>query len=163
MAYYSSTAGNTASSEALVAAVQDLSRQVTAPRQLQRSCVGVAGRVPDWWNSSALLPTTSAPRAPKSVIGIVNTSFGPGSHGRQRGSFQAAGKLPGARAPWIIAHEGAMPKDPQSVPYEALPTESYFRRGQAAEFFNGEGVDRVPPQRLAHRRRPASCSSASPR
>ncbi len=130
--------GNAASSEALLAAVRELSREVTAPRQVQRSCVGVADGC-SWWNSSGLLPTTSAPRAPKGVIGIVNTSFDP-DHMGGNAAFQAAGKLPGARTPWVIAHEGAMPKDPASVPYESLPTESYFGEDKRLNFFNGEGV-----------------------
>ena len=130
--------GNTASGEALVAAVRELSRDVTAPRQVQKSCVGVTDGC-SWWNSSGLLPTTSSPRAPKGVIGIVNTSFDP-DHMGGNVAFQAAGKLPGARAPWVIAHEGAMPKDPQSVPYESLPTESYFGEDKRLNFFNGEGV-----------------------
>jgi glyoxylase-like metal-dependent hydrolase (beta-lactamase superfamily II) len=130
--------GSSASSEALVAAVQELSRQVTAPRQLQRSCVGVAAGC-DWWNSSALLPTTSAPRMPKGVAGIVNTSFDP-DHMGGNAAFMAAGKLPGARQPWIIAHEGALPDDPQSIPFESLPTESYFGEDKRLNFFNGEGV-----------------------
>lgn len=130
--------GNAASSEALIAVVQDLSRQVTAPRQLQRSCVGVASGC-DWWNSSALLPTTSAPRTPKGVMGIVNTSFDP-EHMGGNAAFMAAGKRPGARQPWIIAHEGALPDNPQSIPFESLPTESYFGEDKRLNFFNGEGV-----------------------
>lgn len=129
--------GNAASGEALIAAVRELSRQVTAPRQLQRSCVGVTDCA--WWNSSGLLATTSAPRTPKGVVGIVNTSFDPEHMGGNQ-AFQAAGELPGARAPWVIAHEGSMPKDPQSVPYESLPTESYFGEDKRLNFFNGEGV-----------------------
>jgi glyoxylase-like metal-dependent hydrolase (beta-lactamase superfamily II) len=130
--------GSAASSEALVAAVQELSREVTAPRQLQRSCVGVVTGC-DWWNSSTLIPTTSAPRVPKGVAGIVNTSFDP-DHMGGNAAFMAAGKRPGARQPWIIAHEGALPDNPQSIPFESLPTESYFGDDKRLNFFNGEGV-----------------------
>jgi len=129
--------GNAASSEALVAAVRELSREVTAPRQVQKSCVGVTDCA--WWNGSALLPTTSAPRTPKGVAGIVNTSFDP-DHMGGNAAFMAAGKLPGARQPWIIAHEGALPDDPKAVAFESLPTESYFGEDKRLNFFNGEGV-----------------------
>ena len=57
------TAG-AAMTEKLLAAVQNLSRQVTAMRMPQKSCVGLVEGC-SWWNSSTFLPTTSGPPAPK--------------------------------------------------------------------------------------------------
>jgi cyclase len=133
--------GNAASSDALMAAVQELSRQVTAPRLRQASCVGNQSADCYWWNSSGFFATTSSPRAPRAVAGIVNTSFD-ADHIGGNPAFIAAGRAPGARAPWTIAHEGGLPKDLQAsgVPLDALPTESYFGEDKRLNYFNGEGV-----------------------
>ena len=56
--------------------VRALSRMVTASPTPMKSCVGVAQGC-QWWSSSELLPTTAAPRAPRPIIGIINTSDDP--------------------------------------------------------------------------------------
>ena len=56
--------------------VRALSRMVTASPTPMKSCVGVAQGC-RWWSSSELLPTTAAPRAPRPIIGIINTSDDP--------------------------------------------------------------------------------------
>jgi glyoxylase-like metal-dependent hydrolase (beta-lactamase superfamily II) len=130
--------GEAIMSETVVAAVRDLSRQVTASRAPQRSCVGMAPGC-SWWSGSTFLPTTAAPPPPRGVVGIINTSFDP-DHMGGNAAFVAAHRA--GAVPWIIAHENAaldVPKSRQVSP-EALPTETYFGTNKKLNFINGEGV-----------------------
>jgi glyoxylase-like metal-dependent hydrolase (beta-lactamase superfamily II) len=127
----------------LLAAVQMLDRQVTSMRMPQKSCVGLIQGC-SWWNSSTFLPTTSAPPAPKPIVGIVNTSFDP-DHMGGNAAFSAAGRSHiglAAQDAWIMAHEKAtthMSKG-SSVPSAAMPSEAYEGSSFKLNFFNGEGV-----------------------
>jgi len=130
----------------LIAAVQALARDVTAPRMPQKSCVGIV-RGCDWWNSSTFLAATAAPPAPKPIVGIINTSFD-ADHMGGNAVLAAAGRSHVGLAPqnaWIMAHENSNPsvrtgKVPTSVPPTALPTETYAGKSFKLNYFNGEGV-----------------------
>ena len=136
------TAG-AAMTDKLLAAVQNLSRQVTAMRMPQKSCVGVVEGC-SWWNSSTFLPTTSGPPAPKPIVGIVNTSFD-SEHMGGNAVLAAAGRSHiglAAQDAWIMAHEKATSHLPKgsSVPSAAMPSEAYEGSSFKLNFFNGEGV-----------------------
>jgi cyclase len=136
------TAG-AAMTDKLLAAVQNLSRQVTAMRMPQKSCVGVVEGC-SWWNSSTFLPTTSGPPAPKPIVGIVNTSFD-SEHMGGNAVLSAAGRSHiglAAQDAWIMAHEKATSHLPKgsSVPSAAMPSEAYEGASFKLNFFNGEGV-----------------------
>ena len=130
-------------SDRVIATVRELSRLVTASPIPQKSCVGiVTGCV--WWNSSSFLGTTSAPPAPKPIVGIINTSFDP-DHMGGNAAIAAAGRSHiglAAQEAWIIAHENAPPRQSreQAIQQEALPTETYAEDYKKLNFFNGEGV-----------------------
>ena len=89
------------------------------------------------------MPTTAAPRPPKPMIGIINTSFDP-DHMGGNVALSAAGRAlgPAPQAPWIMAHEKAASHLPKgsSVPSEALPSEAYEGTNYKLNYFNGEGV-----------------------
>jgi glyoxylase-like metal-dependent hydrolase (beta-lactamase superfamily II) len=127
----------------LLAAVQALSRHVTATGMPQTSCVGVVQGC-SWWNSSTFLPTTAGPPAPKPIVGIVNTSFDP-DHMGGNVALAAAGRSHiglAAQDAWIMAHEKATSHLPKGspVPAGAMPTEAYEGASFKMNFFNGEGV-----------------------
>ena len=132
-----------AMTEKLVTAVQQLSRQVTAMRMPQKSCVGLVEGC-SWWNSSTFLPTTSGPAAPKPIVGIINTSFDP-DHMGGNAALSAAGRSHiglAAQDAWIMAHERATSHVPKGspVPSAAMPSEAYEGLSFKLNFFNGEGV-----------------------
>ena len=135
--------GPAALSDKVVAAVQALDRQVTAMRMPQRSCVGVVEGC-TWWSSATFLPTTSAPPAPKPIVGIINTSFD-ADHIGGNPALAAAGRSHVGLAPqnaWIMAHEKAPlhVDKAKPVPPEALPNEAYEGASFKLNYFNGEGV-----------------------
>jgi glyoxylase-like metal-dependent hydrolase (beta-lactamase superfamily II) len=135
--------GGAAMTDKLLAAVQQLSRQVTAMRLPQKSCVGIVEGC-SWWNSSTFLPTTSGPPSPKPIVGIVNTSFDP-DHMGGNAALSAAGRSHiglAAQDAWIMAHEKATTHLPKgsSVPSAAMPSEAYEGGSFKLNFFNGEGV-----------------------
>jgi len=135
--------GAAATSERLLATLQQLDRQVTAMRMPQKSCVGIVQGC-SWWNSSTFLPTTSAPAAPKPIVGIINTSFD-ADHMGGNVAVSAAGRSHVGLAPldaWIMAHEKAPTHQPKSspLPLAAGPTEAYEGDSFKLNFFNGEGV-----------------------
>lgn len=132
-----------AMTEKLVTAVQQLSRQVTAMRMPQKSCVGLVEGC-SWWNSSTFLPTTSGPAAPKPIVGIINTSFDP-DHMGGNAALSAAGRSHiglAAQDAWIMAHERATSHLPKgsTIPSAAMPSEAYEGLSFKLNFFNGEGV-----------------------
>ena len=135
--------GAAAMTDKLLATIQQLDRVVTSSRMPQKSCVGIVQGC-SWWNSSTFLPTTSAPAAPKPIVGIVNTSFD-ADHMGGNAAFAAAGRSHvglAAQDAWIIAHEKApshQPKGAASAP-AALPNETYEGQNFKLNFFNGEGV-----------------------
>ena len=126
-------------SDQLLTAVQTLARQVTATPVPQKSCMGPLPGC-SWWNSSTFLPTTAAPAPPKSIVGIVNTSFDV-DHAGGNERLAAAGRRIIRFDPepaWIIAHENA-PKG-SALPEAAQPTETYDGASYKLNFFNGEAV-----------------------
>lgn len=136
--------GSAPKADALLAAVRGLARRVTAAPVPQQSCVGVADGC-NWWNSSELLPTTAGTRAPRPIIGIVNTSDDldlvggnavVAAAGRTFGVRNIDGTLPSA---WIVAHENANLRLAGSRP-ELLANESYGGSEKKLNFINGEGV-----------------------
>jgi cyclase len=135
--------GAAAMSEKLLSTLLQLDRQVTAMRMPQKSCVGVVQGC-SWWNSSTFLPTTSAPPAPKPIVGIINTSFD-ADHMGGNVAVSAAGRSHIGIQPleaWIMAHEKAPSHQPKSspLPLAAGPTEAYEGDSFKLNFFNGEGV-----------------------
>ena len=135
--------GAAAMTDKLLAAVQMLSRQVTAMRMPQKSCVGLVEGC-SWWNSSTFIPTTAGPPAPKPIVGIINTSFDAGHMGGNA-ALSAAGRSHiglAAQDAWIMAHEKATSHLPKgsSVPSAAMPSEAYDGASFKLNFFNGEGV-----------------------
>jgi glyoxylase-like metal-dependent hydrolase (beta-lactamase superfamily II) len=135
--------GSEANSSQVLAAVEELSRRVTAFGVPQRSCVGDAPGC-SWWQGSTFLSTTNAPPAPRPIAGIINTSFDP-DHMGGNATIAAASLKFGARltpGAWIIAHENATLKQgkPIATASAGLPTESYFGDEKKLNFFNGEGV-----------------------
>lgn len=135
--------GAAAMSDKVVAAVEQLSRQVTASGMPQRSCVGFAQGC-SWWQGSSFLATTVAPPAPRPIAGIINTSFDVDHVGGNAAVMAASLKFGVRLAPgaWIIAHENATRHEPKlsALPQNALPTESYFGTDKKLNYFNGEGV-----------------------
>jgi glyoxylase-like metal-dependent hydrolase (beta-lactamase superfamily II) len=135
--------GSEAKSSQVLAAIEDLSRRVTAFGVPQRSCVGLAQGC-SWWQGSTFLSTTSAPPAPRPIAGIINTSFDPDHMGGNAAIAAASLKFGARLAPgaWIIAHENATLKQgkPIAAASAGLPTESYFGDEKKLNFFNGEGV-----------------------
>ncbi len=131
--------------DALLAAVRGLSRRVTAAPAPQRSCVGVAEGC-SWWNSSELLPTTAGTRAPRPIVGIINTSDDAdhvggnaviSAAGRTFGVRNIDGSLPGA---WVVAHENVNLRLVNGGKPELLANESYGGGEKKLNFVNGEGV-----------------------
>ncbi len=155
--------GNAAMSGKMLAAVQALSRQVTAAGTPQQSCVGNTGCT--WWDGSRFLSTTMAPRAPRPITGIINTSFDADHMGGNAvlstagSSFGGARQGPGA---WILTHENGPTHARKSapVPADAMPTETYIGTEKKLNFFNGEGV--VVWHRPAALRPTAGTCSGSP-
>ena len=135
--------GGAAVTGKLLAAVQNLSRQVTSMRMPQKSCVGLVEGC-SWWNSSTFLPTTAGPPTAKPIVGIINTSFD-AEHMGGNATLSAAGRSHIGIAPqaaWIMAHEKATSHLPKgsSVPSAAMPSEAYEGSSFKLNFFNGEGV-----------------------
>ncbi len=129
----------------LLATVRDLSRRVTAAPHAQQSCVGQPQGC-TWWNSSEFLPTTSGPRAPRPIIGIINTSDDPdhvggnavlSAAGRTYGVRNIDGTLPGA---WIVSHENVNTRLVAAGQTALLANESYGSDEKKLNFVNGEGV-----------------------
>jgi glyoxylase-like metal-dependent hydrolase (beta-lactamase superfamily II) len=134
--------GTAAMGDMVLAAVRELSRQVTSSPMPQQSCVGLVHC--QWWDSTRFLSTTASPPAQRPIIGIVNTSFDP-DHMGGNGVIVNAGKSYGARAgegAWVIAHENAPKRIAQRslTPSDGLPTELYFGTDKKLNFINGEGV-----------------------
>ena len=134
--------GSAAMSDKVLTTVRDLSRQVTAPRMPQQSCVGLVQCT--WWDGSRFLSTTMAPPGPRPIAGIINTSFDP-DHMGGNAVIVKAGSSYGARVgqgAWVVAHENAPTHlaEQSSVPVDALPTETYPGPDKKLNFFNGEGV-----------------------
>ena len=128
--------------EKVLAAVRELSRQVTSSPMRQQSCVGLVHC--QWWDGSRFLGTTVSPPAPRPIIGIINTSFDP-DHMGGNAAIVNAGRSYGARegeGAWVITHENAPKRaaQPSLVPSAALPTETYFGTDKKLNFVNGEGV-----------------------
>ncbi|HYR92311.1 MAG TPA: MBL fold metallo-hydrolase [Terriglobia bacterium] len=129
-------------SEKVVAAIRELSRQVTSSPMPQQSCIGIVHCA--WWDGSRFLGTTASPPAPRPIAGIINTSFDP-DHMGGNAAIVKAGSSFGARigeGAWVIAHENAPAHVPASspLPQAALPTETYLGTDKKLNFFNGEGV-----------------------
>jgi len=132
-------------SEKVLAAVKDLSRQVTGSPMIARNCVGVVEGC-NWWSSSEFLPTTAGPRAPRQIAGIIYTSDDPhnigGSEmisaaGRTYGVRNIDGSAPGA---WIVAHENVTLRPPKPGQPTLLLCKYTAATEKKLNFFNGEAV-----------------------
>jgi len=128
-----------------------LSRMVTASPTPLKSCVGVSQGC-QWWNSSELLPTTAGPRAPRPIIGIINTSDDPdhiggnaviSAAGRTYGVRNIDNTLPGA---YVIAHENMTLRLSQAGQTSLVASETYFGNEKKLNFVNGEGVVITHPE-----------------
>ena len=131
--------------EKVLAAIQRLSREVTAARHPIQSCVGVVQGCA-WWSSSEFLPTTAAPRAPRPIAGVINTSDDPdhvggnaavADAGRSYGVRNLSGTVPEA---WVIAHENVTGRLSRTGQHDLVASETYFGREKKLNFLNGEGV-----------------------
>src|SRR4029453_11715807 len=96
--------GNAAMSDRVVAAVEALSRHVTAGTMPQESCVGRPHGC-SWWQGTPFLETTFAPPAPRPIFGIINTSFDADHMGGNAAIAAASLKFGVRLAPgaWILA------------------------------------------------------------
>jgi cyclase len=141
--------GSAAMSDRMLATVRELDRRVTAAGMPARSCVGVVQGC-SWWSSAEFLADTVAPRPPRPIAGVVNTSAD-ADHIGGNDKMAAAGKTFGVRnldrsalGAWIVAHENVVarlsPGGNPTVPAAALPSEVYFGDEKKLNFFNGEGV-----------------------
>jgi hypothetical protein len=133
-------------SEKVLAAVKDLSRQVTGSPMIARNCVGVVEGC-NWWSSSEFLPTTAGPRAPRQIAGIIYTSDDPHNIGGSE-MISAAGRTYGVRnidgsAPGAV-DRGARERDAAPAQARAADaparSESYGGTEKKLNFFNGEAV-----------------------
>jgi glyoxylase-like metal-dependent hydrolase (beta-lactamase superfamily II) len=143
--------GPAAMADRVLAAVRDLSRRVTASPAPQRSCVGVAQGC-QWWSSSELLPTTAGTRAPRPIIGIVNTSDDADRVGGNA-VLSAAGRTYGVRnldtqtpGAWVVAHENVSLRLSRSGQTALVANEAYFGPEKKLNFVNGEGVVVTHPE-----------------
>lgn len=143
--------GPASASKAVLAAVQDLSRRVTAAPMPLKSCVGVPSGC-QWWGGSELLPTTAGPRAPRPIAGIVNTSDDP-DHVGGNDVISAAGHTYGVRnlnnstpGAWVVAHENVSLRLTKAGQDALVPNEVYFGNEKKLNFFNGEGVVVTHPE-----------------
>ena len=151
--------GAPAMADKVLAAVQDLSRRVTAAPMAARSCVGVSQGC-GWWSSSEFLPTTAGPRAPRPIAGIIYTSDDAGPHRRQRSDRRgrthlrrpqhrrhAARRLgAGARK-----HHAASEAKPGAA--DAAAQRDLLRRREEAQFLQRRSGGRDPHAGGPHRRR----------
>ena len=138
-------AGPAEMADKLLAAVRGLSRRVTAAPMPLKSCVGTAQGC-QWWSSSELLPTTSGTRAPRPIIGIVNTSDD-GDHVGGNALIAAAGRTFGVRnidntmpGAWVVAHENVSLRLTRAEQQSLVANETYFGPEKKLNFINGEGV-----------------------
>ena len=131
--------------------VRALSRMVTASPTPMKSCVGVAHGC-QWWSSSELLPTTAGPRAPRPIIGIINTSDDPdhlggnavlSAAGRAYGVRNIDNTLPGA---YVVAHENVTLRLSKAGQTALIASETYFGSEKKLNFVNGEGVVVTHPE-----------------
>jgi len=137
--------GSSEMADKVLAAVRDLSRRVTASPMPLKSCIGVVQGC-EWWSSSELLPTTAGPRAPRPIIGVVNTSDD-GDHVGGNAVIAAAGRTYGVRnidstvpGAWVVAHENVALRLTQAAQQSLVPNETYFGNEKKLNFVNGEGV-----------------------
>jgi cyclase len=137
--------GAPAMAEKVLAAVQDLSRRVTAAPTAARSCVGISQGC-TWWSSSELLPTTAGTRAPRPLSGIIYTSDDAdhiggnaliSAAGRTYGVRNIDGTFPGA---WVLVHEAVTLREAKPGQPTILANETYPGPEKKLNFFNGEAV-----------------------
>jgi cyclase len=143
--------GSADMSEKLLATVRELSRRVTASPAPLKSCVGTAQGC-QWWSSSELLPTTAGPRAPRPIIGIVNTSDDP-DHVGGNAVLSAAGRAYGVRnidntipGAYVVAHENVTLRLTKDGKQNLVASETYFGSEKKLNFVNGEGVVVTHPE-----------------
>jgi cyclase len=138
--------GSAATADTMLATVRELSRRVTAAPTVAKSCVGVAQGC-GWWSSSEFLPTAAAPRAPRPIIGIINTSDDL-DHIAGNAVIAAAGRTFGVRnftgnsvqGAWIVAHENLTLRTGKPGEASLDASESYGGNEKKLNFINGEGV-----------------------
>jgi cyclase len=137
--------GSAQMADKLLETVRALSRMVTASPTPLKSCVGTPQGC-QWWNSSELLPTTAGPRAPRPIIGIVNTSDDP-DHVGGNAVLSAAGRAYGVRnidnsvpGAYVVAHENLSLRLSRAGQTSLVASETYFGHEKKLNFVNGEGV-----------------------
>jgi cyclase len=125
--------------------VRTLSRMVTASPAPLKSCVGVAQGC-QWWGGSELLPTTAGPRAPRPIIGVINTSDD-SDHIGGNAVLSAAGRAYGVRnidntvpGAYVVAHENVTLRLSKAGQTSLVASETYFGNEKKLNFVNGEGV-----------------------
>ena len=143
--------GPAATAEKVVTAVRELSRRVTATGAPIRPCIGSPQGCP-WWSSSELLPTTTSPRAPRPISGIVNTSDDL-EHVGGNAALSAAGRTFGVRnidatvpGAWVLAHENVTQRLTKANQSALLANETYFGPDKKLNYFNGEAVVILHPE-----------------
>jgi glyoxylase-like metal-dependent hydrolase (beta-lactamase superfamily II) len=116
-----------------------------------KSCVG-APQGCQWWSSSELLPTTAGPRAPRPIIGIINTSDDP-DHVGGNAVLSAAGRAYGVRnidnsvpGAYVVAHENMTLRLTKDGKQNLVASETYFGNEKKLNFVNGEGVVITHPE-----------------
>jgi cyclase len=143
--------GSAEMKDKVLATVRELSRRVTASPVPLKSCVGSAQGC-QWWGGSELLPTTAGPRAPRPIIGIVNTSDDP-DHIGGNAVLSAAGRAYGVRnidntipGAYIVAHENVTLRLSKAGETALVASETYFGNEKKLNFVNGEGVVVTHPE-----------------
>ena len=139
-------AGGAATAEAVVAAIAQLAREVTAAPATVKPCAGFACAGVMY---PSLLATIASPAPPRPIQFIVNTSADPDHVGgnaviARAGTTYGGGPGLGAFAfvkesAMIYAHEQVLARMTDAkIPSAGLPTESYPT--ELKQYFNGEGV-----------------------
>jgi len=144
-------AGPTPMADKLLATVRELSRRVTASPAPLKSCVGMPQGC-QWWGGSELLPTTAGPRAPRPIIGVINTSDDP-DHVGGNAVLSAAGRAYGVRnidntipGAYVVAHENVTLRLSKAGQTSLVASETYFGAEKKLNFVNGEGVVVTHPE-----------------
>jgi cyclase len=140
-------AGTASMADKVVAAVRELTREVTASPTAVRPCAGL-GCVGVTYPS--LLGIIASPPPPRPIQFIVNTNGDPdhtGGNAKVAQSGTTFGGGPGLGAFQAVVKESAMIYAQENVlarmitakaPTAALPTETYIK--DLKQFFNGEGI-----------------------
>jgi glyoxylase-like metal-dependent hydrolase (beta-lactamase superfamily II) len=149
-------AGTAQMADKVVAAVNQLAKDVTAARQAVKPCAGSGCSGNEF---ASFLGTVASPAPPKPIQYIINTSAD-ADHTGGNAKVAAAGTTYGGGpglgqfvgivrvSATIYAHENVLERmSAAKIATAALPTESY--PGDFKQFFNGEGIHLIH-QKNAH-------------